>query len=201
MTQKKRLSADERYGLSDDEIAIAERYLKKHGLQAVMDKVSSTPMFEMFVLGYSYEDIFKAYPNVPKEKLILTSAINRWNKDKEMLANSVLDRIKARIVRSTIEQVDMLTSLISVYNVETTEEVKRYLLDPVNNPPPSNRINNIKDLQRVIEMLADVTSNVKSMATPTDKSKVVSQKKTQKQLIQEKDEHTLLAELVEEDEE
>jgi hypothetical protein len=198
---KKRLSADERYGLTDEQVNEAEKYLRKHGEQGIPHKQDVAPMHEMSILGYSFEDVRKSYPSMDMGQLILAAAVYGWAKDRDTVANSVLDRIKTRIVRSTVEQVDLLSGLISVYNVETNEQIRLYLQDPQNNPLPSNRIANIKELKSVVEMLAEVTESVRSLAQPQPlQQQQKLQQPNKPKALPKKDEHALLAELVEEDE-
>jgi hypothetical protein len=77
-----------------------------------------------------------------------------------------MDRIKARIVRSTVEQVEYLTGMLAVASVESKEEVQAYLNDPKNNAAPSMRIKSFKEYKDVVETLSKVTDFIKSTATP-----------------------------------
>jgi hypothetical protein len=161
---KKHLTEEERYNLSDDQVYVAEKWLKQHQTKGTLSQQEAMPLYEMRLLGYSYIDISIKYSNIQYGKLLLTAALNHWERDADNISSSVFNRIKATMVRSTVEQVEMLTSLISVYNAETNQEIRNYLKDPINNPAPSNRIQNFKELQRTIEMLGEVTNAVKSLS-------------------------------------
>jgi uncharacterized protein (DUF433 family) len=80
---KKRLTIDEKYGLSPEEIADAERYLKKHKTVGALDKQQAVPFYELFLLGYSIEEINSKFPKVPRGQLALTAALNQWAKDEK----------------------------------------------------------------------------------------------------------------------
>lgn len=200
--QKKNLTPREKYGLSNDQVIEAEKYLKKHKTAGILSKHDAMPMYELYILGYTFEDISKRYPSIPYGKILLTAALSGWSKDREVVAASLYDRIKTRIVRSTVEQVEFLTDMISVSNVETSEEVRKYLNDPVGNPPPSFRIKTIKDYQQVIDMLAQVAESVRGMANPSNVSndnKQIPQneiKKISKKSKSSSEEAVILAELV-----
>lgn len=168
--QKKTLTPKEKYGLSNDHVAEAERYLKKNKTTGILSKHDAMPMYELYILGYSFEDISRRYPSVPLGKILLTAALNQWPRDREAVAASLYDRIRTRIIKSTVEQVEFLTDIVSVSNVETSEEIRKYLSDPVNNPPPSFRIKTIKDYQQVIDMLAQVAESVRGMSNPSNVS-------------------------------
>jgi hypothetical protein len=165
---KKRLNTEEKYNLTNDQIGIAERYLKQYGELATLTDVEARPLYEMRLLDYSYADINYKNPNVPMGKLLLTAALKGWERDAENLAGSILDRIKTKMVRSTVEQVDILTGLISVFNSETTFQIKKYLEDPDNNKLPSNRIGNFKELQITMDLLREITNTLTKMASTPD---------------------------------
>jgi hypothetical protein len=193
---KKRLNAEERYGLSFDQIKEAEKYLRQHKTAGAMSKQEAIPVYELFLLGYSIEDLNRRFPHYSVGKIALTAALNSWTKDKEKLANSVYDRIKARIIRSTVEQVEFLTDMVSVSAVENTEEMRKYLQDPTKTPPPQMRIKNIKEYQQVIEMLAKVTDSVRALSNPNEPSapRLASRSSKAKPLQLEKTEEALLLE-------
>lgn len=200
---KKRLTLDEKYGLSPEEIADAERYLKKHKTAGALDKQQAMPFYELFLLGYSIEEINSKFPKVPRGQLALTAALNQWPKDRDKLVGSIYDRIRARVFRSTVEQVEFLTDMVSVATAENAHEMRRYLLDPKNNPTPSMKINNIKEYQLVIDMMTKVTDSMKKTveedANPKSKSKRI--KSPPVESLTNKDESLLLERLAEVDDE
>ncbi len=202
---KKRLNAEERYGLNFDQIREAEKYLKQHKTAGAMGKQEAMPLYELFLLGYSLEDLGRRFPQYSLGKIALTAALNGWVKDREKLANSVYDRIRARIVRSTVEQVEFLTDMVSISTTENMEEMRKYLHDPSKSPPPSMRIKSLKEYQQVIEMLAKVADSVRALATPMqadEQQKLPARSSKLKTLPkpQETEESLLLAQLVQDPE-
>lgn len=166
---KKKLNATERYGLTHDEIKAAESYLKFNKTQGVLNDQDALPLYEMYLLGYSFEEIHKNYAQYSYGRIVLTAALNSWTKDREKLAGSIMDRIKARIVRSTVEQVEYLSNMLAVANVESKDEVAKYLSDPKNSPAPSMRIKSFKEYKDVVETLAKVTDFIRSTSLPGNK--------------------------------
>lgn len=190
-----KLNVEESYGLSFEEIKEAERYLRDHKTIGVMNKTEAMPMYELFLLGYPFNEIYQKFPQIPMGKLLLTAARDNWVKDRERLAVSVADRIKARIFRSTVEQVEFLTDMVSVATNESTEEMRKYIQDPKNNPVPNMRIKNIKEYQQVLEMITSVAESIKVMAEPQER-KPIQVKATRQKLVSDKtEEQVLLAEL------
>lgn len=198
---KKRLRAEEKYGLTHEQVTLAEKYLRAHKTAGAMNQTEASPLYEMYLLGYSFEDIAQRYPQFPIGRIVLTAALSGWVKDRERLASSVYDRIKARVVRSTVEQVEFLTDMISVSTKESAEEISKYLANPKGTPPPELRIKSLKDYQQVVEMLARVAESVKTIATPQEEQPLLVKPKKQKQLKEGESESILLAELAGDDNE
>ncbi len=193
---KKRLNTEEKYGLTGEQIQEAERYLRQHKTAGSINKQDAMPVYELFLLGYSFDDLNAKFPQYSRPKITLTAALNGWIKDREKLANSVYDRIRARIIKSTIEQVEFLTDMVSVSTVENTEDMKKYLKDPSNNAPPSMRIKNLKEYQQVLDMLSKVTESVRSVSAPQQEARPQLSSKGSKRNINNNEETMLLAELV-----
>lgn len=198
---KKRLRAEEKYGLTHEQIAQAEKYLRAHKTAGAMNQTEASPLYEMYLLGYSFDDIAQRYPQFPIGRIILTAALSGWARDRERLASSVYERIRARVVRSTVEQVEFLTDMISVSTKESAEEVQKYLQNPKGAPPPELRIKSLKDYQQVVEMLARVAESIKTVATSQEEQPQLAKPKRQKQLKEGESESILLAELAGEDDE
>ncbi len=106
-----------------------------------------------------------------------------------------------RLIKSTVEQVEFLTDLISVSATESSEEVRKYLSDPVNNKKPEMRIESLKDYKQVVDMLASIASSMKNSVPqkPTEElgKRQIPAKKV-KEIKQQDDESVILAELAEE---
>lgn len=195
--KKKKLNNTQLYGLTTDQVKEAEKFLNKSPAEP-LNAQEAIPLYEMFVIGYSFEEIQKHYSQFPLGRIILTASINHWIKDRETLANSIYDRVKARLIKSTVEQVEFLTDLISVSATENSEEVRKYLADPTNNKKPEMRIESLKEYKQVVDMLASIASSMKTGVPqrPTEDSvKKVSNKKVKE--IKEDEESSLLAELAE----
>ena len=166
----------------------------------VIEKQEASPIYELFLLGYSVEELLQRFPQYSKGRLLYTAAAGGWFKDREKLANSIYDRIRTRIVRSTVEQVEFLTDMISVSSVENADEIRKFLRDPKNNPLPSMRIKNFKEYQQVIDTLAKVTDSVRSFANQNTNQEAKSVKvKTTKRSLPQSEESMLLEQLVQVD--
>lgn len=74
------------------------------------------------------------------------------------MLHTLQDRVRAKVVKSVLEQVDFLTSMMSVANAEHLEIMVKYIQDPINNPKPAMRVTNIKEYKDVCETLFKIVS-------------------------------------------
>lgn len=153
MALKRNLNPDERFGLTEEEIKLAEKYLRKHKTAGAIPELEAIKLYELYMVGCSFHEINVQHPQYNLAQIILTCALRGWSKDREKMLGSLRDRVQAKVVKSVIEQVDFLTTMLSVVNAEHMETMRKYVLDPVNNPPPQIRVQNIKDYKETVETL------------------------------------------------
>lgn len=162
MALKKNLNPDERFGLTEEEIKVSEKYLRKMKTAGAVQEAESMKLYELFMLGYSFSDIQQQYPQYQIAQIILTAALRGWCKDREKMMGSLRDRIQAKVVKSVIEQVDFLTTMLSVTNVQHMDVMRKYIIDPANNPLPAIYVQNIKEYKEVAEVLHKLVAGVSS---------------------------------------
>jgi uncharacterized protein with HEPN domain len=170
MALKKNLTEEEKYGLSEEEIKLATKWLRKHKTAGALNDLSAAKLFELYLLGESLTKIAQQFPQFPIGQISLTAALKGWAKDRDKMMHSLQDRVRAKVVKSVLEQVDFLTAMLSVSNSEHLETMTRYINDPLNNPKPDLRIGSIKEYKEVVETLYKIVSG----ATGSDKKKEVS---------------------------
>lgn len=171
MALKKRLTQDERYGLSEEEIKLAEKYLRKHKTAGALKELEGAKLFELFLLGESLGKIAQQFPQYPLGQIALTAALRGWAHDRDKMLHTLQDRVKAKVVKSVLEQVDFLTAMMSVANAEHLESMVRYCQDPINAPKPNMRISNIKEYKDVAETLYKIVAGATGGGTGKDKQK------------------------------
>lgn len=169
MALKKKLTQDEKYGLTEEEIKLAEKYLRKHKTAGALKDLEAAKLFELYLLGESLPKIAQQFPNYSLGQISLTAALRGWAYDRDKMMHTLQDRVKAKVVKSVLEQVDFLTAMMSVANAEHLEAMMRYCQDPINSPKPTMRISNIKEYKDVAETLYKIVAG----ATPgsNDKNK------------------------------
>jgi hypothetical protein len=167
---KKKLTADERHGLSEEEIKLAEKYLRKHKTAGALKDLEAAKLFELYLLGESLPKIAQQFPKYPLAQVVLTAALRGWAHDRDRMMHTLQDRVRAKVVKSVLEQVDFLTAMMSVANAEHLETMVKYCQDPVNNPKPSLRIENIKEYKDVAQTLYNIVSGATSSGRDKQKS-------------------------------
>lgn len=158
MALKKNLTEEEKHGLSEEEIKLATKYLRKHKTAGALKDLEAAKLYEMYLLGDSLPKIAQQFQQYPLAQIALTAALRGWAKDRDRMLHTLQDRVKAKVVKSVLEQVDFLTAMMSVANAEHLEAMVRYAQDPLNNPKPSLRVTNIKEYKDVAETLYKIVA-------------------------------------------
>jgi hypothetical protein len=205
MALKKRLTDSEKYGLSEEEIKLAEKYLRKNKTAGALKELGAAKLFELFLLGESLPKIAQQFPQYPLGQITLTAALRGWAYDRDKMMSTLQDRVKAKVVKSVLEQVDFLTTMMSVTNTEHLEKMVRYCQDPINNPKPDMRITNIKEYKDVCETLYKIVagatpSGAKDKRSPMFDALTPTQpKKIEEEKMEEASPAALLAQVVDDE--
>lgn len=154
MALKRSFTDEEKFGLTEEEVKRGEKYLRKYKTAGAISDVDSVGPYEMYMIGTSFYEIHQQFPQYSVDQIILTAALRGWARDREKMMGSLRDRVQAKVVKSVIEQVDFLTTMLSVTNAEHLEEMRKYILDPENNPKPSIRVESIKEYKDVVDTLS-----------------------------------------------
>jgi len=169
MALKRNLTDEERYGLTQEEIKLAEKYLRKNKTAGALKELEAAKLFEMFLLGDTFAKIAQQFPQYTMPQILLTSALRGWTKERESMMHTLKDRVKAKVVKSVLEQVDFLTAMLAVSNAEHLEAMVKYCQDPLNNPKPIMRIESVKEYKDVSETLYKLVAGAsagKSSSSP-----------------------------------
>ena len=167
MALKRRFTDEEKYGLTKEETKIGEKWLRKYKTAGRVSETESCKLFEMYLIGQSFHEIYQQFSQYPIAQIVMTAALAGWASDRDRMMHTLRDRVQAKVVKSVVEQVDFLTSLLGVTNAEHLESMRKYIIDPDNNPKPSLRVETIKEYKEVVETLYKIVAG----ATPGSKSK------------------------------
>ena len=167
MALKRNFTEEERYGLTQEEIRLGEKYLRKNKTAGKIGENEALKLYELYLIGHSFNELAAQFPQYTVDRIIMTAALTGWAKDRDNMQYSLRDRVQAKVVKSVIEQVDFLTTLMSVSNAEHLDAMKKYILDPINNPKPDLRIETIKEYKEVAETLYKLVAG----STPGSQSK------------------------------
>jgi len=158
MALKKDFTEYERYGLTDEEYRLARTYLRKHKTAGAIKDLEAAKLYELFLLGDSFQKLATQFPQYQIGQIILTAALRGWTHDRDKMLSTLQDRVRAKVVKSVLEQVDFLTAMMSVANTEHLDAMIKYIQDPINNPKPAMRITNIKEYKEVSENLYKIVA-------------------------------------------
>lgn len=162
MALKKKLTDDEKHGLTEEEIKLATKWLRKYKTAGALKDLDAAKLYEMYLLGDSIAKIAQQFPQYPIGQIALTSALRGWARDRDKMLHTLQDRVRAKVVKSVLEQVDFLTTMMSVANAEHLDNMMKYIQDPISNPKPQLRISNIKEYKDVAETLYKIVAGATS---------------------------------------
>jgi hypothetical protein len=171
MALKKNLTEEEKYGLSEEEIKLATKFLRKNKTAGALKELEAAKLYEMYLLGDSIAKIAQQFPQYPIGQIALTASLRGWAKDRDKMLHTLQDRVRAKVVKSVLEQVDFLTAMMSVTNAEHLESMVKYVQDPINNPKPQMRVTNIKEYKDVAETLYKIVAGATGQSGSKDKGK------------------------------
>lgn len=169
MALKTRFTDEEKFGLTEEDILLGEKYLRKHKTAGAVQEPASYKLYEMFMLGCSFYEIHQQYPQYEIAQIILTAALKKWPMDREKMMGSLQDMVQAKVVRAVMEQVELLTTMLSVVNAEHLHVMKKFIQDPENNPTPNFKIESIKEYKEIADTLQKLVAGAQgknSKASP-----------------------------------
>lgn len=158
MALKKNLTEEEKFGLTEEETKLAVKWLRKHKTAGALKDLDAAKLYEMYLLGDSIAKIAQQFPQYPMGQIALTASLRGWAKDRDKMLHTLQDRVRAKVVKSVLEQVDFLTAMMSVANAEHMEGMIKYIQDPLGHPKPQLRIGNIKEYKDVAETLYKIVA-------------------------------------------
>lgn len=161
MALKRNFSDEEKIGLSQQEIEIGEKYLRKNKTAGALSQMEAIKVYELYMVGCTFNEISQQFPQHELGAIILTAALLKWGLDRDRMHSTLRDRVKAKVIKSVIEQTDFLTAMLSVASAEHMSQMRDYIVDP-NAPKPSLRIKSIKEYKEVTDTLAKIVQG----ATP-----------------------------------
>jgi hypothetical protein len=167
MALKRNLSDEQKHGLTEEEIKLATKYLRKNKTAGALKDLEAAKLYELYLLGDSISKIAQQFQQYPIGQIALTAALRSWPKDRDRMLHTLQDRVRAKVVKSVLEQVDFLTAMMGVANAEHLASMVKYIQDPANTPAPSFRIGNIKEYKDVAETLYKIVAG----ATTPNKGK------------------------------
>ena len=91
MALKRNFNDDERVGLSQQEIEIGERYLRKNKTAGAIDSIKALKLYEMFLIGCSFHEIQNQFPQYELGQIILTAALSKWGVDRDNMQGTLRD--------------------------------------------------------------------------------------------------------------
>jgi len=168
MALKRAFTDKEAYGLTQRHREIGEKYLRKHKTAGAIPESESMKLYELFMIGSTFQELDQQFDQHELGQIILTAALKGWCADRDKMMYTLKDRVRSKVVKSVIDQVDFLTTMLQCTNAQHMQAMRKYILDPENNIPPTITPKNIKEYKDISETLYKIVQG----ATPGAKGKV-----------------------------
>lgn len=91
------------------------------------------------------------------------------------MLSSLKERVQAKVVKSVVDSVDFLTTMLNIATLENMEPMRKYMEDPINNPKPEMRVRNFKDFKEVLDSLQKLMYHVQTSSTSSKHANIFSQ--------------------------
>jgi hypothetical protein len=174
MALKTSLTEQERYGLSEEEIKLATKFLRAHKTAGAVPDLEAAKLFELYLLGEPLIKLAQNFPQYTLGQIAFTAAYKRWPADRDRMMSTLKDRVQAKVVKSVLDQVDFLTSMMAVANAEHLDGMAKYVRDPANNPKPALRITSIKDYKDITDTLLKIVTGATTTGAGGKSSPMIS---------------------------
>jgi len=174
MALKTSLTDLEKYGLSEEEIKLATKWLRQHKTAGAISDLEAAKLFELYLLGEPIVKLAQNFPQYPLGQIAFTAAYKRWPADRDRMMSTLKDRVQAKVVKSVLDQVDFLTSMMAVANAEHLNAMSEYVRDPVNTPKPALRITSIKDYKDITDTLLKIVTGATASGDKKNSSPMIA---------------------------
>lgn len=159
MALKRCLNDDEKIGLTEEEVKLAEKWLRKHKTAGAIKDPEAMQIYDMLLLGATVLEIHAAFPRWPVGQIALTIALRKWMQQRDTVIHSVKTSASTRLAKSVLDSVNFLTSMLAVANAEHLLEMQNYIRDPENNPKPALRVKSLKEYKEILDSLQKLVTS------------------------------------------
>lgn len=142
-------------GLDEEELKMLTAWIDqgKPGLS----RVRAERFGEIYLLGYSCQEIHRMFPEYPLESLLFARAQYDWDTLRERYRKTVQDNTLEKAVIARLESVKFLSELIAATHVKWRKEIMTYLMNPDKEKAPDCLPKSVMGYGQVINILQTLT--------------------------------------------
>ena len=143
-------------GFEEDEIRTLTRWIDqgKPGLA----KSKAERMGDIYLLGYSCQEINKWFPEYPLEVLLFARAQYNWDELRAKYRQQVQQNTLAAATATRLESIRFLSELISATHLKWRKDILAYIANPDGNKPPECLPSGIYQYGQAMGLLKDLVT-------------------------------------------
>lgn len=160
MGLKKSFTSEEKKGLTDYEVQIGEKYLRKHKTKGKIKAEEANKLYRAYEMGFEFDEIQKNYPQYELGQIILTAALDGWYERRRVFRSDKLKKLRKRIGLTCAEQIDFMAEIFKATSTKHMQTLVAYSNDPKNNPEPDFTVDSVKELKELAEVMMKLSNSI-----------------------------------------
>lgn len=162
-------------GFTDEELEALTKWIDagKPGLA----KSRADRMGEIYLLGYSCQDLHKWFPEYPLETLLFARAQYDWDRLREEYKKNIQAQTLNVAMQSRLESIRFLSEVVAATHVKWRQQIMTYLANPEREKPPDCLPKGIQSYGTAVNLLKDLVTppvEKKGAQSPENASPLVS---------------------------
>lgn len=147
---------EQKSGFSKQELEVIKKYVETSG-QVILPPQAAIKIYEQYINGSSISEVCNMFSEYSRGIIVYTAYTLNWPATRDEFTLDLQTRVKQKVLYSKYQQLELVSTMISVAHVETMQAMQLYLKNPNDkNLPKTMRIKTIRDLSMAIEMMSQV---------------------------------------------
>lgn len=151
--------------LGKDAAEAVLKYVESGGKKLALSTAES--YFNLFLNGYSIDEIHAVNPAIPKEAVLLERVSGQWDERKNKILNDLRHSVQEKLTKAHLESASLVSDLVLVANKTLSQKIKEYFRTGDENILKKDilNINSVQQLCKLLEALQKIMAPGETSAT------------------------------------
>jgi|GEM_PF-5257285 len=138
-------------GLNEEEVALLTNWLEngKPGLS----KLRADRFGEIYLLGYTCQEIHKMFPEYSLEMLLFARAHYDWDKLRDAYRKEIQNNTLEKALTARLESIKFLSELVAATHIKWRKEIMTYIANPEKEKAPDCIPKSVMGYGQVVNIL------------------------------------------------